>query len=88
MCWGGTLLGVAFVLLPQVGHQDLRCCWQGTASSPSPEGLLGGLQLERRMSPERNQVFQEVSNLQPIGHMHPRIAVNVAQHKIVNLHKT
>ena len=28
-----------------------------------------------------------VSNLQPMGHMHPRMAVNVAQHKVVNLLK-
>ena len=26
-----------------------------------------------------------VSNLQPVGHMQPRMAVNAAQHKIVNL---
>ena len=29
-----------------------------------------------------------VSNLWPMGHMGPRMAVNVAQHKIVNLLKT
>ena len=29
-----------------------------------------------------------VSNLQPMGHMPPRMAMNAAQHKIVNLLKT
>ena len=29
-----------------------------------------------------------VSNLWPMGHMQPRMAVNAAQHKIINLLKT
>ena len=29
-----------------------------------------------------------VSNLQPVGHVQPKMAVNGAQHKIVNLFKT
>ena len=35
-----------------------------------------------------NISFSRVSNLQPMGHMRPKMAMNVAQHKIVNLLKT
>ena len=30
----------------------------------------------------------ELSNVRPVGGMRPRLAINVAQHKIVNLLKT
>ena len=31
-----------------------------------------------------NSIKAGVSNLRPVGHMQPRMAVNAAQHKIIN----
>ena len=47
------------------------------------EGPESGLQ---SLSAEGS--FSRVSNLQPVGSMRPRMATNVAQHKILNLLKT
>ena len=39
-------------------------------------------------NPEKNVTGLGVSNLRPVGFMLPRMAMNVAQCKLINLHKT
>ena len=84
------------------GH-ELRwgeeCKWEGVCRAEGNEGeggewdncnsIINKVYYKKKIYRSKNKgKFPGMSNLRPTGHMQPRMAMNVAKLKIVNLLKT
>ena len=66
----------------------LTATFTGTLAPKSMSGVIPILSEYAHRACAQNQTPTEVSSLQPVGRTQPRMAVNVAQHKIINVLKT
>ena len=70
--------------MTEAGEQDLTCSGEKQFCS-----LFKHLKLRREPEEKAGRELDAgVSSLRPSGHMQPGMAVNAAQHKIVNLFNT